>query len=78
MDVADARWHIERLGTEHRNDAQILGAALNMTAPWDNGSAKGGSTTAILVTELSRWGRSTQDLVQMLDDLHGLRVGVLA
>ena len=26
---------------------------------------------AILVTELSRWGRSTQDLVQTLDDLHG-------
>ena len=25
---------------------------------------------AILVTELSRWGRSTQDLVQTLDDLH--------
>ena len=29
---------------------------------------------AILVTELSRWGRSTQDLVQTLDDLHGLSV----
>ena len=28
---------------------------------------------AILVTELSRWGRSTQDLVQTLDDLHGWR-----
>src|SRR5262245_8970832 len=27
---------------------------------------------AVLVTELSRWGRSTQDLVQTLDDLHGL------
>jgi DNA invertase Pin-like site-specific DNA recombinase len=26
---------------------------------------------AILVSELSRWGRSTQDLVQTLDDLHG-------
>jgi hypothetical protein len=26
---------------------------------------------AILVTELSRWGRSTQDLVQTLDDLAG-------
>src|SRR5262245_52494152 len=24
---------------------------------------------AVLVTELSRWGRSTQDLVQTLDDL---------
>jgi putative DNA-invertase from lambdoid prophage Rac len=31
-----------------------------------------------LVTELSRWGRSTQDLVQTLDDLHGWNVGVLA
>jgi len=33
---------------------------------------------AILVTELSRWGRSTQDLVQTLDDLHGCKVSVLA
>jgi putative DNA-invertase from lambdoid prophage Rac len=33
---------------------------------------------AILVTELSRWGRSTQDLVQTLDDLHGSKVSVLA
>ena len=28
--------------------------------------------------ELSRWGRSTQDLVQTLDDLHGWKVSVLA
>ena len=27
---------------------------------------------------LSRWGRSTQDLVQTLDDLHGWKVSVLA
>jgi DNA invertase Pin-like site-specific DNA recombinase len=33
---------------------------------------------AILVTELSRWGRSTQDLVQTLDDLHLWKVSVLA
>ena len=33
---------------------------------------------AILVTALSRWGRSTQDLVQTLDDLHGWKVSVLA
>ena len=33
---------------------------------------------AILVTELSRWGRSTQDLVQKLDDLHSWKVSVLA
>jgi putative DNA-invertase from lambdoid prophage Rac len=33
---------------------------------------------AILVTELSRWGRSTQDLVQTLDDLLGWKVSVLA
>ena len=32
---------------------------------------------AILVTELSRWGRSTQDLVQTLDDLHAWKVSVL-
>ena len=33
---------------------------------------------AILVTELSRWGRSTQDLVQTLDDLDSWNVSVLA
>jgi putative DNA-invertase from lambdoid prophage Rac len=33
---------------------------------------------AIVVTELSRWGRSTQDLVQTLDDLHSWKVSVLA
>jgi len=33
---------------------------------------------AILVTELSRWGRSIQDLVQTLDDLHSWKVSVLA
>jgi DNA invertase Pin-like site-specific DNA recombinase len=33
---------------------------------------------AILVTELSRWGRSTQDLVQTLDDLHSWKVSLLA
>jgi DNA invertase Pin-like site-specific DNA recombinase len=33
---------------------------------------------AILVTELSRWGRSTQDLVQTLDDLHSWKLSVLA
>jgi putative DNA-invertase from lambdoid prophage Rac len=33
---------------------------------------------AILVTELSRWGRSTQDLMQTLDDLHSWKVSVLA
>ena len=32
----------------------------------------------ILVTELSRWGRSTQALVQTLDDLHSWKVSVLA
>jgi len=31
---------------------------------------------AILETELSRWGRSTQDLVQTLDDLHSWKVSV--
>ena len=31
---------------------------------------------AILVTELSRRGRSTQDLVQTLDDLHSWKVSV--
>jgi hypothetical protein len=34
-----------------------------------------GSIDAILVTELSRWGRSTQD-VQTPDDLHGWKVSV--
>ena len=40
--------------------------------------ARGHKIDAILVTELSRWGRSTQDLVQTLDDLHGWKVSVLA
>jgi DNA invertase Pin-like site-specific DNA recombinase len=35
-------------------------------------------STPSLVTELSRWGRSTQDLVQTLDDIHSWRVSVLA
>jgi putative DNA-invertase from lambdoid prophage Rac len=39
--------------------------------------ARGREIDAILVTELSRWGRSTQDLVQTLDDLHGWKVSVL-
>ena len=33
---------------------------------------------AILVTELSRWGRSTSDLVDTLDELHAQGVSVLA
>src|SRR6478735_12591057 len=33
---------------------------------------------AILVTELSRWGRSTQDLVQTLQSLQAWDVSVLA
>jgi hypothetical protein len=32
---------------------------------------------AILVTEPSRWGRGTPDLVRTLDDLHGWKVSVL-
>ena len=33
---------------------------------------------AILVTELSRWGRSTQDLLQTLDQLAGWKVSIAA
>ena len=33
---------------------------------------------AVLVTELSRWGRSTQDLLATLNDLHSWGVSVLA
>jgi putative DNA-invertase from lambdoid prophage Rac len=40
--------------------------------------ARSRKVDAILVTELSRWGRSTQDLVQTLDDLHSWKVSVLA
>jgi DNA invertase Pin-like site-specific DNA recombinase len=40
--------------------------------------APGITFDAILVTELSRWGRSTEDLVQTLDDLHSWKVSVLA
>jgi DNA invertase Pin-like site-specific DNA recombinase len=32
---------------------------------------------AILVTELSRWGRSTKDLIGTLDELHGRGISVL-
>jgi DNA invertase Pin-like site-specific DNA recombinase len=42
------------------------------------GLAQAREIDAVLVTELSRWGRSTQDLVQMLDDLHSWKVSVLA
>jgi DNA invertase Pin-like site-specific DNA recombinase len=42
------------------------------------GLAQAREVDAILVTELSRWGRSTQDLVQTLDDLHSWKVSVLA
>ena len=51
----------------------IIGAVLTAT-----GLARVGQTIdAILVPELSRWGWSTQDLVQTLDDLHGWKVSVL-
>lgn len=33
---------------------------------------------AILVTELSRWGRSTQDLLETLNRLSGWKVSVVA
>lgn len=33
---------------------------------------------AVLVTELSRWGRSTQDLLQTLDQLAGWKVSIAA
>jgi len=33
---------------------------------------------AVLVTELSRWGRSTQDLLQTLDQLSGWKVSIAA
>ncbi|WP_298938511.1 recombinase family protein [uncultured Ruegeria sp.] len=33
---------------------------------------------AVLVTELSRWGRSTQDLLDSLNKLSGLKVSVVA
>jgi hypothetical protein len=35
------------------------------------GKSPSSQRLAILVTQLSRWGKSTQDLVQTLDDLHG-------
>jgi putative DNA-invertase from lambdoid prophage Rac len=38
--------------------------------------ARAHEIAAILVTEPSRWGRSTQDLVQTLDGLHGWKVSV--
>lgn len=32
----------------------------------------------VLVTELTRWGRSTQDLINTLDELHGRDVSLIA
>jgi hypothetical protein len=48
--------------------------------PLTKGSAAQASREidAILITELSRWGRSTQDLVQTLDDPHSWKVSVPA
>ena len=40
--------------------------------------ARAHKINAVLVTELSRWGRSTKDLVHTLDDLHSWKVSVLA
>ena len=58
----------------------------NIRGPWNDrverkkvmALAQAREIGAILVTELSRWGRSTQDLVQTLDDLHSWKVSVLA
>ena len=33
---------------------------------------------AVLVTELSRWGRSTVDLLHTLEEMHAQRVSVIA
>lgn len=40
--------------------------------------AQGRQIDAILVSELSRWGRSTQDLLDTLDQLAGWKVSVVA
>jgi len=40
--------------------------------------AKRREVDAIAVTELSRWGRSTADLISTLTDLHGNKVSLLA
>jgi DNA invertase Pin-like site-specific DNA recombinase len=53
-----------------RNDRQERKRVLDL--------ARGRHIDAVLVTELSRWGRSTQDLVSTLDDLHAWGVSVLA
>src|SRR5262245_54460208 len=42
------------------------------------GTARARKIDAVLVTELNQRGRSTQDLVQTLDDPHGWKVSVLA
>lgn len=40
--------------------------------------AQAGKIDAILVTELSRWGRSTQDVLKTLDHLAGWNVSLIA
>ena len=40
--------------------------------------AQARETCAVLVTELSRWGRSTVDLLHTLEEMHARRVSVIA
>jgi putative DNA-invertase from lambdoid prophage Rac len=77
-----------RQGTQLLRLAEETGRALGKTASGaDNGRperakvlalATARQIHAILVTELGRWGRSTQYLAQTLADLHGWKVSVLA
>jgi putative DNA-invertase from lambdoid prophage Rac len=40
--------------------------------------ARKGKVDAVLVTELTRWGRSTIDLINTLNDLHSWKVSLIA
>ena len=70
-----------------RADHHIVGVLKETASATKNGRverrkvmacAQARKIDAILVAEPSRWGRSTQDLVQTLDDLHSWKVSVLA
>src|SRR5215470_19225936 len=61
------RWRLHGKGFRARNDRQERRKVLAQARQID----------AVLVTELSRWGRNTKDLLETLDELHDRGVSVL-
>ena len=75
-----ASWHTCSPSVSTDRSALRCGTTVKMTSATAKvmALAQAHEIDAVLVTELSRWGRSTQDLVQTLDDLHKWKVSVLA